>query len=55
MQLLYPEPHPYFGRVIGSHEDLQRASLDDVREFFRTYYAPDNARSPSSATSAPRR
>jgi zinc protease len=43
VQLLYPEPNPYFGYVIGSHEDLQRASLDDVREFFRTYYAPDNA------------
>ncbi len=43
VQLLFPEPNPYFGYVIGSHEDLQRASLDDVREFFRTYYAPDNA------------
>src|SRR3954466_2849356 len=43
VQLLYPEPNPYFGYVIGSHEDLQRASLDDVREFFRTYYAPGNA------------
>ena len=43
VQLLYPEPNPYFGYVIGSHEDLQQASLDDVREFFRTYYAPNNA------------
>ena len=43
IQLLFPDPHPYFGYVIGSHEDLQRASLDDVREFFRTYYAPNNA------------
>src|SRR3954465_1237562 len=43
VQLLYPEPNPYYGYVIGSHEDLQRASLDDVRDFFRTYYAPNNA------------
>ena len=43
VQLLYPEPNPYFGYVIGSHEDLMAASLDDVREFFRTYYAPNNA------------
>jgi zinc protease len=43
IQLLFPDPHPYHGYVIGSHEDLQRASLEDVREFFRTYYAPNNA------------
>ncbi len=43
VQLLYPEPNPYFGYVIGSHEDLRAASLEDVREFFRTYYAPNNA------------
>jgi zinc protease len=43
VQLLYPEPNPYFGYVIGSHEHLMSASLDDVREFFRTYYAPNNA------------
>ena len=43
VQLLYPEPNPYFGYVIGSHEDLQRASLEDVRQFFRTWYAPNNA------------
>ena len=42
-ELLYPEPNPYFGYVIGSHEDLQQASLEDVKAFFRTYYAPNNA------------
>jgi zinc protease len=42
-QLLYPEPNPYFGYVIGSHQDLQQASLEDVRGFFKTYYAPNNA------------
>ena len=43
VELLFPKPHPYFGSVIGSHEDLQAASLDDVKAFFRTYYAPNNA------------
>jgi zinc protease len=43
VELLYPQPNPYFGYVIGSHEDLQAASLADVKEFFRTYYAPNNA------------
>jgi predicted Zn-dependent peptidase len=39
---LYPPDHPYHHSVIGSMEDLDAASLDDVREFFETYYAPDN-------------
>src|SRR3954468_8933872 len=43
VQLLYPQPHPYYGYVIGSHEDLQAASLEDVKGFFRTYYSPSNA------------
>jgi zinc protease len=43
VELLYPQPNPYFGYVIGSHEDLQAASLEDVKAFFRTYYAPNNA------------
>lgn len=41
--LLFPAPHPYYGNVIGSHEDLEAASLDDVRSFFETWYAPNNA------------
>ena len=40
---VYPEGHPYHHSVIGSMEDLSAASLDDVRGFFRTYYAPNNA------------
>jgi zinc protease len=40
---LFPEGHPYHGAVIGSMEDLSRASLADVREFFQAYYAPSNA------------
>lgn len=41
--LMYPEDHPYHHSVIGSMEDLDAASLDDVEQFFRTYYAPNNA------------
>jgi zinc protease len=41
--MLYPSDHPYHHSVIGSMEDLDAASLDDVEQFFRTYYAPNNA------------
>ncbi len=41
--LVYPEQHPYHHPTIGSMEDLTAASLDDVREFFATWYAPSNA------------
>jgi len=41
--LLYPLPHPYFECPIGGIEEIQRASLDDVRDFFRRYYGPNNA------------
>ncbi|MEK6631409.1 MAG: insulinase family protein [Acidobacteriota bacterium] len=34
--------HPYKHTVIGSMDDLEAASVDDVREFFRTYYVPAN-------------
>ena len=40
---IYPESHPYHHSVIGSMEDLSAASVDDVKNFFRTYYAPNNA------------
>jgi zinc protease len=39
---LHPASHPYSWTVIGSHEDLTAASMDDVKEFFRTYYTPNN-------------
>ncbi|HEV3471391.1 MAG TPA: pitrilysin family protein [Pyrinomonadaceae bacterium] len=42
MENLYPPRHPYNTDVIGLHEDLTAASLDDVKEFFRTYYTPNN-------------
>jgi zinc protease len=40
---MYPETHPYSWPVIGYMEDLSAASLEDVKEFFRIYYAPNNA------------
>ena len=39
---LYPVDHPYNWQVIGSLEDLQNATLDDVKEFFRLWYVPNN-------------
>jgi predicted Zn-dependent peptidase len=42
LALAYPEGHPYHHPTIGSMEDLDAAKLEDVREFFRTWYAPDN-------------
>jgi zinc protease len=39
----YPKGHPYSWSVIGSMEDLSAASLEDVKEWFRTYYGPNNA------------
>ena len=40
---LYPKTHPYSWPVIGSMADLSAATLDDTKNFFRTYYAPNNA------------
>ncbi|MBV8831023.1 MAG: insulinase family protein, partial [Acidobacteriaceae bacterium] len=39
----YPVGHPYAHTVIGSMQDLDSASLEDVREWFKTYYTPSNA------------
>ena len=40
---IFPKEHPYYGQVIGSHADIQSAKLEDVRKFFKLYYAPNNA------------
>jgi zinc protease len=40
---VYPPDHPYSWDVIGSMKDLSAASEDDVKNFFRLYYAPNNA------------
>ena len=42
-ELVFPESHPYHHSVIGSMEDLSAASVTDVQNFFKTYYAPNNA------------
>ncbi|GGO91325.1 M16 family metallopeptidase [Wenjunlia tyrosinilytica] len=41
--MAFPEGHPYHHTPIGSMADLDAASLEDARAFFRTYYAPNNA------------
>jgi zinc protease len=42
-ELVFPASHPFQHSLIGSMEDLTAASLDDVAQFFSTYYTPDNA------------
>jgi zinc protease len=43
LRLAFPSDYPYYWPTIGSMEDLEAASLDDIREFFSTWYRPDNA------------
>jgi zinc protease len=40
---LFPKEHPYYASVIGSHADIEAARLLDVRNFFHSYYTPNNA------------
>src|SRR5262245_17340933 len=40
---LFPKEHPYYASVIGSHADIQAAKLEDVKNFFKLYYSPNNA------------
>src|SRR3984957_16155007 len=40
---LFPQGHPYYADVMGSHADIQAAKIEDVRNFFKLYYAPNNA------------
>jgi zinc protease len=40
---LYPQGHPYSWPIVGSMADLSAATLEDVENFFRTYYVPNNA------------
>jgi zinc protease len=42
-ELLFPESHPYHHSTMGSMEDLSAADLEDVKDFFRTFYRPNNA------------
>ena len=41
-ELLFPKGHPYHHPVIGSHADLEAASVKDVQDFFAEHYVPDN-------------
>lgn len=40
---MYPYSHPYSWTTIGSMDDLNAASLDDIKEWYKTYYGPNNA------------
>ena len=42
-EALFPADHPYHWPVIGYMDDIAAATLEEVRDFFRTYYAPNNA------------
>jgi zinc protease len=42
-ETVYPYSHPYSWSVIGSMEDLNAASLEDIKEWYATYYGPNNA------------
>ena len=42
-EMLWPKDHGYHWDTIGYHEDLQAASVDDVKAFYRKYYVPNNA------------
>ena len=43
IHLLFAKEHPYYASIIGSHADIQAAKLDDVKQFFKLYYRPNNA------------
>lgn len=43
LRALYPPSHPYAHTVLGSMQDLANAKLEDVRDWFRTWYGPNNA------------
>ncbi|MBN1566484.1 MAG: insulinase family protein [Acidobacteria bacterium] len=40
---IFPKDHPYYSSIMGSHADIESAQIEDVRNFFRLYYAPNNA------------
>ncbi|MBL8760063.1 MAG: insulinase family protein [Phycisphaerae bacterium] len=42
-QWMFPESHPYHNGVIGTHQDLEAANSQNVKDFFATFYAPGNA------------
>src|SRR6185503_18287595 len=42
-ETLYPKDHPYHWLTIGSLDDLTKASIPDISDFFRRFYTPNNA------------
>ncbi len=42
-QLLFPQTHPYYADVIGSHADIEAARIADIRDFHQQFYTPNNA------------
>lgn len=54
-EMMWPEGHPYRHTVIGSMEDLDAASLDDIGDFFSTFYVPNNAVLTVAGDAAPER
>lgn len=43
LEAAYPDGHPYHTATIGRHEDIEAATLEDVKAFFQTWYLPNNA------------
>ena len=42
-RLMFPAGHPYHEAVYGTHQDLEAATADNVKDFFATFYVPNNA------------
>ena len=40
---MFPPGHPYHNGVYGRHQDLEAATVNDVKDFFATFYVPNNA------------
>src|SRR6201995_5741040 len=43
IHMLFPQGHPYYGNVMGSHTDIESARVADVRDFHQQYYTPNNS------------
>jgi zinc protease len=41
--MLFPQDHPYYASVIGSHADIEAARINDIRDFHQHFYTPNNA------------
>src|ERR1700722_15602915 len=43
IHMLFPQAHPYYGNVMGSHTDIEAARIADIRDFHQQFYTPNNA------------